>query len=271
MPGVSRMTFRSVLRASLGVISLIAGIAALDVIAVAAYARPVGAQRGSSVLVGWIRDSAGVGIQLADLTVEGRGLTARTDSSGRFALRGLDPGPVTVRVRRMGYDPQGFEYALRASSVDSVSVTLQARAQPLDAVETEAAARRLKRGLEGFEHRRAQGAGIFITRDDIERHDTDMLSETVREVPGIHFVHAGAGRQGIRFNLGNGRSYDCQPLYWVDGRKVLNAELDDFPASDVEAIEMYQGPATTPVQFASGRMNATCGTVVIWTRIPPGD
>jgi hypothetical protein len=44
-------------------------------------------------------------------------------------------------------------------------------------------------------------------------------------------------------------------------------EMDDFPASDVEAMELYPGPATTPMQFSQGT-TLTCGAVVIWTRIP---
>ena len=42
----------------------------------------------------------------------------------------------------------------------------------------------------------------------------------------------------------------------------------DLPPQDVEAIELYPGPSTTPPQFAN-RINAnTCGAIVIWTRIP---
>ena len=48
---------------------------------------------------------------------------------------------------------------------------------------------------------------------------------------------------------------------------MSEAEVDDFPATDVEAMELYFGPATTPVQFSQGAIVA-CGTVVIWTRIP---
>jgi hypothetical protein len=226
------------------------------------------AQSHTATIIGWIRDSTGVAVGQADIEVLVVGATARTDSLGRFALRGLQPGAVTVRVRRFGYDPQTFDYVLRAGSEDSIAVTMLPRAQALDPVRTAAAANRQVKELDGFNRRRAAGAGTFITRRDIERHNTELLSETLREVPGIRFVRAGAGRQGLRFDSANSRSYDCQPLYWIDGRKVLGAELDDFPASDVEGIELYKGPATTPVQFAPARTNATCGTVVIWTRVP---
>ena len=228
------------------------------------------AQQRTATLVGWIRDSSGVAVGQVDIEVLDLGATARTDSLGRFALRALPAGAITVRVRRLGYDPQTFEYVLRAGSEDSVSVTLLPRLRTLEPVRTQAAVDRHVKQIDGFNRRRAQGAGTFITRDQIEATHSSMLSEALRETPGIHFVHAGPAHQGLRFESGNSKVYDCQPLYWVDGRKVLGAELDDFPPSDVEAIELYHGPATTPVQFAPSRTNANCGTVVIWTRVPPG-
>jgi hypothetical protein len=248
-------------------IQILIGIATL--LTLAAAPRPAAAQRHSATLVGWIRDSSGAPVGQADVLVEHGDAAARTDSSGRFTLRALDPGAITVRVRRLGYDPQTFEYVLRAGSEDSISVTLLPRIHSLEAVEIDEAMAKRRRELDGFNRRKAQGEGMFVTRMDIEHHNTEMLSETLREVPGLRFTRAGPGRQGLRFITASTKSYDCQPLYWVDGRKVLGVEIDDFPASEVEAIELYRGPATTPAQFAPGRSNATCGTVVIWTRVPP--
>jgi outer membrane receptor protein involved in Fe transport len=240
----------------------------LSLLALCAGPRAAQAQKGAAALVGWIHDSAGAPVGQADILVQNGGQAARTDSTGRFVLRALDPGAITVLIRRFGYDPQTFEFVLRAGSEDSVSVTMLPRLRTLAAMRTEASPEHRTRELEGFNRRRAQGSGAFITRADIERNNTGLLSESLREVPGLRFVRAGAGRQGLRFDSAIGRSYDCQPLYWVDGVKVLGAELDDFPPDDVEAIELYKGPATTPAQFAPARANASCGTVVIWTRIP---
>ena len=65
---------------------------------------------------------------------------------------------------------------------------------------------------------------------------------------------------------GGGR--DCPPQYVVDGMRIENASPDEFVPQDVEAIELYSGPATIPPQFAPRFNSYTCGAVVIWTRLP---
>ncbi|MDB4875453.1 MAG: TonB-dependent receptor plug [Gemmatimonadetes bacterium] len=224
------------------------------------------AQAGSAALVGWIRDSAGVPVAQADIRVEGSSAAARADSTGRFAFRGLSAGKTTFSVRRLGFEPQSFELVLHASAVDSISVTMDENARVLAAVRTDAASDRRSIMLDGFYRRKAKGFGVFLTREDIERHHTNVLSETLREVPGIRVVHAG-GRSGLRFDSANSKRYDCPPQYWIDGRRVVSTEIDDYPASDVEGIELYRGPSTTPMQFSPGNV-VVCGTVVIWTRVP---
>lgn len=226
------------------------------------------AQRKSAALVGWLKDSAGVAVAGADVQIEAQDVYTRTDSSGRFRLPSLDPGAVTVRIRRLGYDPHTFDVVLHASGVDSVSVTMQQNATLLDAIRTDASVRRRYSAIEEFYQRRSQGnGGYFMTREELARHHTSRLSEALREVPGVRFARSGSARGGLRFNSANSKRFDCPPQYWVDGRRLRSAEIDDFPVTDIEAMELYSGPATTPVQFAMGTVN-TCGTVAIWTRIP---
>jgi hypothetical protein len=57
-------------------------------------------------------------------------------------------------------------------------------------------------------------------------------------------------------------------LIWVDGQKAPGLEIDDIPLRDVEGIEVYNGPATTPMQFTAGHSMTQCGTIVIWSRPP---
>ncbi len=147
-----------------------ARLVAASTVALASLApRQVRAQAGSASLVGWIRDSA-----------------------GRFPIRGLDPGSTSVRIRRIGFEPQSFEFVLRASAIDNVAVTLDMTARVLDAVQTAAAHDVRRRAIEGFEHRRASGSGAFVTRREIEVRNTNDLSEMIAEVPWVRLVRAGA-------------------------------------------------------------------------------
>ncbi len=237
-----------------------------------------GAQQHNAAIVGWIRDSSGTPVANAQIDVVAPIASAhellrvvasgRTNDSGWFALRSLAPTPITVKIKRFGFEPQQFDFTLHPAEVDSVNVTMPQSAPLLEAMRTDASLERRYKDLEGFYRRRSKGYGMFITREDIEARHTNTLSDVLRDLPGIRVVRAGTARQGIRFDLSNSKPIDCPPQYWIDGRRVTNAEIDDFPATDVEGIELYSGPASTPLEFAQTSSRYTCGTIVIWSRVP---
>ena len=43
-------------------------------------------------------------------------------------------------------------------------------------------------------------------------------------------------------------------------------EIDGITLGDLEGIELYKGPATTPTQFSQGQGANNCGTIVMWSR-----
>jgi hypothetical protein len=55
-------------------------------------------------------------------------------------------------------------------------------------------------------------------------------------------------------------------MIWIDGQKVPGLEIDDIPLRDVEGMELYNGPATTPMQFSQAQSARNCGTIVVWSR-----
>jgi hypothetical protein len=119
--------------------------------------------------------------------------------------------------------------------------------------------------LAGFWERRSRGFGYFLTRDEIEKRDAHEFADLARMAPSVS-VGTRNGRHVIRFNRGGVR--DCPPQYIVDGMRIENGSPDEFTPQDVEAIELYSGPATIPPQFAPRFNSYTCGAVVIWTRLP---
>jgi hypothetical protein len=57
---------------------------------------------------------------------------------------------------------------------------------------------------------------------------------------------------------------NCAPAIILDGMHLRGVVLDDMIAPDaIQGIEVYDSPATVPVEFRRG---PTCGAVVIWTR-----
>ncbi|MFI5229956.1 MAG: carboxypeptidase regulatory-like domain-containing protein [Gemmatimonadales bacterium] len=228
------------------------------------------AQAKSAALIGTIRDAGGRPVDNADVSVASMNALARTDSLGRFRLQKLDPGPVTVAVRRLGFEAESFDFTLHAMTDDSVAVILQPNVQLLDAMKTDAALSHRFAALQEFYQRRTRGTGgSFLTRADIERRNTTILSEVLRNVPGVRILRAGGTEAGgVRFASSSTRSQVCMPNVWIDGQLARNTEVDDIPANDVEAMELYPGPSTTPMQFSQQATSYACGAVVIWTRLP---
>ncbi len=237
-------------------------------LAAAGLTDTAGAQHPTASLVGWVRDSTGSPIVAAEVDIVASKARGHTDSTGLFHLRSLDTGLVRITIRRLGYEPAAFDFRLHSEFVDSIAVTLQAHAQQLDAVRTNASVSRRFQDLQGFYQRRAHGGGVFITRDQIEARHTNVLSEVLRDAAGVHIETNSRGHADLRFEASQLKNRDCAPDYWVDGQRVRSPRLDDFPATDIEAIELYAGPSTTPLRFSQTTSMATCGVVVLWTRIP---
>jgi outer membrane receptor for monomeric catechols len=152
----------------------------------------------------------------------------------------------------------------RPGDTDSVDVVLTAVATALPSVVAMAQHDSMSHKLLAeFWDRRAKGFGKFITRDDIVQRGAIQFVDLIRTVPGA-MVQSSRGRQEIRFSRSVIR--DCPPQYWVDGIPIEHGSAEEFTPDNVEAIEMYSGPSSTPPQFVTRAM--TCGTIVIWSRLP---
>ena len=135
--------------------------------------------------------------------------------------------------------------------------------------------------LQGFYERRIESglSGSYITRQDIERRNTDMITDLIDDFAGVRVIHSGPGKRTIRFNRGHG---NCEPDLYVDGAlyrasspsmltdggiswRESGNKVDDFnmvSANQIEAVEVYVG-AATPIQFTNAN---GCGVVLMWLR-----
>ena len=219
-----------------------------------------------ATLVGSVRDSAGRPLGNAEIWLRGSDLYTHTNDNGGFRLPSVPEGNFKVSVRRLGYAPALVDIKLRSGQIDSLVLELTPAAASLPGVLVEEEAdSRSKRLLAGFWDRREKGFGHFFTREEIEKKDPHEFIDIVRMTPGLK-IETRNGRPAIRFRQTGNR--DCPPQYWVDGIRVENASPDEFTPHDVEAIEVYNGVATTPSQFAPKMTTIACGTIVIWTRLP---
>jgi hypothetical protein len=247
--------------------NVLRGAAAACLLAVPGAVR---AQGSRAALVGLVRDSGGAPIPGVEVRLSGIDFAAgRTNDSGGFRLMGLAPGRASLTVRRLGFAPATIEMRLRPGQTDSVVVALTAVASALPGVlvedDYEARSHRI---LAGFWERRSHGFGNYVTRAEIEKRDPQEFVDIARMIPSVN-VQTRNGRKVIRFNRG-GTGRDCPPQYFVDGMRIEAGSPDEFTPQDVEAVELYSGPATIPPQFTARPYSYTCGAIVVWTRIPGG-
>ena len=218
-------------------------------------------------LFGQVRDSLGHAVAGAEVRARGNVVVAFSDDSGRFHVAQMPVGARGVFVRRLGFAPARAPITPSTGDVDSVRVVLRAIAQPLPQITIQDEHDSLsKKVLAEFWARRARGFGKFVTRDEIDQKNASQFVDVVRNVSGVR-IQIARGRPDIRFRgAAFGSPRDCPPQYWLDGIPLQSGGADEFSPENVEAIELYSSPATTPPQFNT--RNATCGTVVVWSRLP---
>jgi hypothetical protein len=226
---------------------------------------PVAAQQGR--LRGVVVDSAGLPVAQADIGILAVHQLARSDDEGRFGFTKLPLGELVVSIRRLGYEPTTARVVIAPEGLDSLRVVLVDAAVALDFVQVSSYPYRLRASIEDFHRRRIRGIGTFVTRDQIVARNSMLPSDILREMPGLRLVRTRTGR-GIRFASASSRRGDCLPMIWIDGQRAEGLEVDDIPLSDIEGIELYNGPATTPMQFSASSSTLSCGTIVIWSRPP---
>lgn len=235
-------------------------------LAVAALATPAAAQRRPSVVSGTVHDSSGAPIAGVQVVIADSPFGVRSDSLGNFRLPTMREGKQDVHFRRMGFDSTTVRTELGHDSVVTLAVVMNALAQDLAAATVTADAE-VMRALRGFYDRKKSGFGYFVTRDDIEQRHAMMVSDALRNIPGVRVVRVG-GRSGVRFARSTMASRDCPPQLYVDGIMARGMEIDDLTPSDIEGMEIYQGSSVIPPQFNDRTGNAICGVIAVWTRVP---
>jgi hypothetical protein len=193
-----------------------------------------------SVLTGRVvrSDSAGP-LSGAQVTVLGSRITAVTNDSGEFTLRGLPPGSRTLAVRAVGWQPVTMAVDLAVHEPRQVIVPLQVRTAELQAVVVTAT---LNTGLKrvGFDERKHMGIGHFIGPDDIERRGSFEFVDLLSGTPG---VVRRPGPFGEDYLAGTRGVSGCV-AYIVDGvpyTEMTHGDINTFVrAEEVGAVEVYQ-------------------------------
>ena len=220
---------------------------------------------GTGGIRGLVRDSGGLAIIGAQVTFPGTSLVAETDDSGRFELAKVRPGMLSLRFRRVGYQPDTVDLLVLAGKTVPLEVTLSRLMVSLTPVVVTGRAE-LTGWRAGFYQRKDVAAGHFFTSEDIERRNPSNMSDMFRMIPGVTVQPSmGMIRNQLRFRGNRG----CAPLTWLDGSPLAAGEfdIDALSPRSIEAFEVYTGSIVPPrFSVSPGIGPRTCGAIVIWSK-----
>lgn len=233
----------------------------------------------------------GLPLTAADVVVNGLNV-AVTDSDGAFWLPSLQLlwGSNLLEFRKLGYTPKQAEVWTSTEDAElDIEIELMPLALRMPEVVVEGDRTTYHYGrMRGFIRRSRTGLGHYITRQNIVEEQPLVVSDLLRSVPGVA-VSPTSGGSVVEILRRTTLAGDCKPTILVDGirlndvkaqemrftdsdgagiRQGRDLNIDDLvDPVDVEGIEVYTGPATTPAELSM--LDAGCGVIVIWTRSQP--
>ena len=180
-----------------------------------------------------------------------------TDGRGRFNLTDLEPGLVQVQFTHLSYAPRMTTLIVHPGRTVEINASMSAQPIELEAIEVTVRSAYLERN--GFYRRLERGFGKQFTQKDLEAIDPMYVSDVIWRVPGVMVRRRNDGRtvavsgRGLSFSGGG-----CVLPVYVDGFRVYDVNLDQYPPEWIDAMEVYHGIAGTAVKC--GMLNS-CGVV----------
>ncbi len=188
-----------------------------------------------------------------------------------------------MSVRRIGFRGQYLSASLQAGETKDVTIVLERGAYELPEIEVTARSAKpieyaWTHKYDDFFRRRWVGLGRYITRAEIEFRKPYRTANLLAGISCIKvaFRHLGASGTDVKFTCLPSRG--CAVSVWIDGWKqrfaqfeapsgasaeaTLGTYLDRVLPSQIEAMEIYRGPAEMPAEF----LDDSCAAIAIWTR-----
>jgi len=188
-----------------------------------------------------------------------------TADDGTFSIGVVPTGTQQIVVRHVGFAPVGVSVNVTSRQPTELRVTLGPSVNVMDPVVVTA---RQNYALEkqGFFKRQRAGWGKYFTSDDIKNSHAHVVTDILRDLPGLRVRRSIGGTVVQSGNRLYGSGGGCTQLY-VDGtewRVRFPGDLDGFVSMrDVAGIEVYRA-GSAPAQF---RGFDQCVVIVVWTSI----
>jgi hypothetical protein len=225
--------------------------------------RPQTLLKGPARVRGVVRDSVGLPLVGARVSVPGTGAEGTSSGGGLFTFDSLPGGSWMVEARAVGFEPRRVAVDFLDATVAEAEIRLEGLAPRLDTVKVQAD--RWTREMAAFEERRKQGGGYFLDDLQLEKRNAVFVSDMMRGTPGITVIPGGGGGRDRVLMRGTAGAGSCAPAIFLNGMNtpVPDGQLDNLVASaEVRGVEVYTRTGSTPPQFQSRN---GCGSIVIWT------
>jgi CarboxypepD_reg-like domain/Carboxypeptidase regulatory-like domain/TonB-dependent Receptor Plug Domain len=211
-------------------------------------------------VLGRVFDSeTGRPLETVEVQIAGAGLWTLSDENGLFRFDAVPAGLHVLKVDRVGYAHRETVLRVIGRAGHQVEVALSEEAIELEPITVEVRSRRWYSDMAGLQNRMTLGIGRFLLRHDLIGRGITRLADAAYGVPG--FMVRRLGRYATVVVRGR-----CEATVFLDGRRHVPDPylgLDAIPVFDLEAVELYRGPAETPPEFQAME---GCGSIVAWTR-----
>jgi TonB-linked SusC/RagA family outer membrane protein len=231
------------------------------------------AAQGTGVLTGTVKDAAsGSPVVSAQVNIFGTTIGGSTDSEGRYTIRGVNAGSVTVRAMRIGYAETRQSATIVAGQSVTLDFQLQSVAASLNPVVTTATGdqRRIEVG-----NSIAQVNAAELTETRPISNMGDLLTGRAAGVTVFGGTQPGAGTR-IRIRGTSSLSLSNNPIYIIDGIRMEGttgsssvsvggttpSRIGDLNPEEIENIEIVRGPSAATLYGT----DAANGVIVITTK-----
>jgi len=227
-------------------------------------------------------EGSGEPLAAASISVVGTSLGTYTDDQGRFSVTAPDNGPVTLRVRRIGYVQKSVAVPAGAteSNIGLARDILQLETQVVTGTATTVSSVN------------AANAVTVISGEKLNKVPAQTIDYALQgKIPGALVTqNSGAPGGGVQVQLRGVSTINAsyQPIYVIDGVIVDNSQIanginaitaaaggnfgstqdirvnraSDINPNDIESIQILKGPSASSIYGSRG----TNGVIIITTK-----
>ena len=228
--------------------------------------------QGSATIAGTVTDSSTQqpipGVQI---TIVGTARGTLTDDGGRYSLRGVPAGTVSVRLQRIGYAPTERSVAVGANQTADVDFVLTPVARVLTEVVATGYGTSIRRDL--------SGSVSSVKAEEIQNSPVAGVDAALQgKAPGVQVIqNAGNPGVGITVRVRGAASISAsnQPLWVVDGVPMIREDFSQIAVGgqditavtgispdEIESIDILKDAASAAI-YGSRAAN---GVVMIRTK-----